>query len=155
MNNYFGKMYTTYKFIMFLVLPFRNASARKRDWSRTVWCRVFLWILGGDWSMCREVCCTPWWQALEWPCNGVLLYKVGFSPPSVLPECHVSLLYLEFIIILMNIWMIVLIVHITIMQICVFSNIVQNLSVMTDMQTYGSLIGLTSWSEEEKDYSYP
>ena len=91
---------STCKLVILLSLTFRNASARKGDRSRTVWCSIFLWILGRNRSMCCEVCCTTWWQTLEWPCNGVLLYKVGCSLFPVLSYSWSSFVYLEFIVIL-------------------------------------------------------
>jgi len=94
--------YTTWKLVILLSLTFRNASARKGDWSRSVWCSIFLWILGRNRSMCCKVCCTSWWQTLEWPCNGVLLYKVGCSLFPVLSDCWSSFVYLLFTVILFD-----------------------------------------------------
>lgn len=78
MKSLFWRVYTVHKLVTLLILTLRNASAREGDWSRTVRCSVFLWIVGRDWSLCCEVCRTSWWQTLEWSCNGVLLYEVEF-----------------------------------------------------------------------------
>ena len=62
--------------LMGLLWYCRHATDGSWDWAGSVRSCLLLRLMGRLLSLCHQVSCPPWWQALEWPGPRVLLHKV-------------------------------------------------------------------------------